>query len=169
MMIYNETSFFSRYDKTYWCAHGEKSSNFTQTDKTGAGTRFTACPSYRVFSPMFVELLLRFAGKWTFRARIRSFAPMIHLVLFELPLGSEYFLTNATLLGIFGVMDLQVESESSHLFEALVALGALEHPVQCVHLKRNRELKRCSSEFYTLKVFKKVPRHLRTSPTTHKE
>ena len=56
-------------------------------------------------------------------------------MLFELPLGSKYFLTNWALLRVLRVVNFQVKPECSKLLETLVALRTLEHFVIGVNLK----------------------------------
>ena len=56
-------------------------------------------------------------------------------MLFELPLGSKYFLTNWALLRVLRVVNFQVKPECSKLFETLVALRTLEHFVIGMNLK----------------------------------
>ena len=60
---------------------------------------------------------------------------MVHLVLFQLPLCPEDLLADGALLGVLRVVDLQVESESSQLLEALLALWTLKDFVVGVNLE----------------------------------
>ena len=46
--------------------------------------------SYRMFSPMLIQLLLGFACESTFRTRIWPFSSMIHLMLLQLPFGTKH-------------------------------------------------------------------------------
>lgn len=61
--------------------------------------------AYRMLSPVLVELLLGLAGERALWAGVGPLATVVHLVLLQLPLGSEHFLANAALLGVLGVVD----------------------------------------------------------------
>ena len=84
---------------------------------------------------MFIELLLGLACEGALRARVRPLASVVHLVLLELPLCPEHLLTDGALLGVLGVVNLQMQPQSPQLLETLFALGALKDFVIRVNLE----------------------------------
>ena len=95
-----------------------------------------------MFSPVLIELLLGLASEGAFGARVRPFASVVHLVLLQLPFGTKYFGTYPTLFRVLGIVYLQVQFQRSVLFETLITLGTLVHPIPVwgVHLKVKEHL-----------------------------
>lgn len=80
---------------------------------------------------MLVELLLGLACERALWAGVRPLAPVVHLVLFQLPLGPKDLLADAALLRVLSVVDLQVETKSPELLEPFLALWTLEDAIDC--------------------------------------
>ena len=88
-----------------------------------------------MLAPMLIELLFGLASEGALRARVRPLPSVVHLVLLELPLCPEHLLTDGTLLGVLGVVNLQMQPQSPQLLETLLALGALKDFVVRVNLE----------------------------------
>ena len=93
---------------------------------------FSRRNSHRVLPPVLVELLLGLACERAFGAGVGPLPAVVHLVLLQLPLGPEHLVADAALLGVLGVVDLQVQPERAQLLEALVALRARVHALRRV-------------------------------------
>jgi hypothetical protein len=66
---------------------------------------------------VFIELLLCLAGERTLWTWVRPLSSVIHLVLLQLPLCAEHLLADAALLGVLGIVDLEVEAQGAKLLE----------------------------------------------------